>query len=99
MYSPIGVNATLHCVVNSSELEWNIDDFNFHSPLEGRQLHSREIYEGSSTTLGGITTSSVIILGDIAGNNGTTICCQASLRQELELIKVCTVLIVYGRDI
>ncbi len=33
VYSPIDVNATLHCVVNSSELEWEIDGFNLGSSL------------------------------------------------------------------
>ena len=68
VHSPIDVNATLHCVVNSSELEWNIDGLNFESSLEG------QIFQGPTMSIEGITNSSVIIFGDMM-NNGTMICC------------------------
>ena len=93
VHSPIGVNATLHCVVYSSELEWSINGSNFASSLGGRQLHLRQIFPGPTMSLEGITTSSVIIFGDIK-NNGTMICCQVLLGEDL--IKPCTVLIIYG---
>ena len=96
VHSPIDVNATLHCVVNSSELEWGIDGSNFASSLEGRLLHLRQIFLGPTMSLEGITTSSVIIFGDIR-NNGTMICCQVFLGEDL--FKTCTVLIIYGTDI
>ena len=96
MYSPINVNATLHCGVNASELEWEIDDFNFGSLFERRQLNLRQIYEETTTTSVGTTYSSVIIFGYIR-NNGTMICCLVQLGQDV--IKSCTVLIVYGMDI
>ena len=94
MYSPINVNAMLHCVVNSSELEWDIDGYRFVSSFGRRHLHSRQIFEGPSTTLGSIINSSVIIFGDIMKNNGSMICCEALLRENPTM--ACTVLIVYG---
>lgn len=96
MYSPIDMNTTSHCVVNSSELEWDIDDLRFVSSFQRRQLHSRQIFEGPTTTLGGIINSSVIIFGNITRNNDTIICCVALLGQDP--IVSCTVLIVYGMD-
>ena len=96
VYSPIDVNATIYCVVNSSELEWDIDGYRFVSSFERRQLHSRQIFEGPMTTLGSIINSSVIIFSNITSNNGIMICCQAFLREDP--IAACTVLIVYGMD-
>ena len=96
VYSPIDVNATLHCVVNSAELAWEIDGSNIEAPIERRQLNLRQIYEGATTTSGDTTYSSVIIFGSIR-NNGTMVCCQ--VLQGWDLIKACTVLIVYGMDI
>ena len=92
VHSPIDVNATLHCVVNSSELEWNIDGLNFESSLEGHQLYLRQIFQEPTMSIEGITNSSVIIFGDMM-NNGTMICCLGE-----DLIKTCTVLIIYGTD-
>ena len=96
VYSPVDVNATLHCVVNDSELdpEWEIDGFTFASPFQQRQLHSRQIFQGSTMALGNIKSSSMIIFGDIVENNGTRIYCLASHGQGL--VKAYTVLIVYG---
>ena len=97
VYSPIDVNTTLHCVVNSSELEWEINGSNFKSSFRRQQLNLRHIYEGPEQTSGDTTTySSVIIFGNIR-NNGTMICCQVFQRQDL--IQACTVLFVYGMDI
>ena len=44
VYSPIGVNATLHCAVNSTNLLWVIDMRNFDVNIERDSLHSRGIY-------------------------------------------------------
>ena len=96
VYSPISVNAIIFCVVNSSALEWEIDSTKFASPFDKHQLNSRQIFEGPTTTLGGTTMSSVIIFGNIVRNNGTMICCQVLLREEL--ITACTMLIVYDKD-
>ena len=90
MCSPIDVNATLHCVVNGSELEWEIDGSNFQ-PFERHQLHSRKIFEGPTSTLGGITMSNMIILGDIVRN-------MMVYYDLLSEIGACTVLIIYGKD-
>ena len=67
VYSPIDVNATLNCVVNSAELEWEIDGFNLESSIERHQLNLtiRQIYKGATTTSGGTTYSSVIIFRNI----------------------------------
>ena len=97
VYSPVDVNATLHCVVNGSELdlEWEIDGFTFTSPLQRSQLHPRQIFQGSTMTLGSIKSSSMIIFGDIVENNGSRICCLAMAYGQ-DLVEACTVLIVYG---
>ena len=97
VYSPIDVNTTLHCVVNSAELEWEIDGLNFKSSINTHWLNVDRIYEGATTTSesGDTTYSSVIIFGDT--NNGTMICCQ--VLQGLHVMKAYTVLIVYGMDI
>ena len=45
VYSPVGVNATLNCAVNSTILTWSIDDrLTFESLAQKLELHSRGIY-------------------------------------------------------
>ena len=93
VYSPVGVNTTLHCAVNNSNLEWEVDGFNFESHFDRNHLQSRNIilFQESTTTIRGITKSSIKIFGNVNINNGTMICCQTDA-----LRKFCTTLIVYG---
>ena len=91
VYSPVGVNATLHCAVNNTDLEWEIDGFNFESLFDRNHLQSRNIFQESTTTLLGITRSSVKVFGNVNTNNGTMICCRRDALREF-----CTTLIIYG---
>ena len=47
VYSPIGVNATRHCAVNNTNLEWEISGFNFASHFDKNHLQSRNIFQES----------------------------------------------------
>ena len=90
VYSPVGINATLHCAVNNTNPEWEIDGFNFESHFDRNNLQSRSIFRKITTTLRGITRSSVKVFGDVNTNNGTMICCWVDARR-----KLCTMLIIY----
>ena len=77
VYSPVNVNATLHCAVNNTILEWDVDGYTFDSPVQGPQLNSRGIFQsGPRISSDGVTSSSVIVFGNRELNNNTRICCQ-----------------------
>ena len=93
--SPVGVNATLHCAVNNTLLEWEIDGYTLDSAVRGPQLNSRGIFQsGPTTSSDGVTSSSVIVFGSRELNNNTRICCQSFVNG---LKENCTTLIIYGR--
>ena len=94
VYSPVGVNATLHCAVNSTILAWSIDDrLTFESLVQKVELHSRGIYQsGPTTSTDGITVSDVTVYGD-SENNNIRICCQSFVNG---LKENCTTVIIYG---
>ena len=95
VYSPIGVNATLHCAVNSTNLLWVIDMRNFDVNIERDSLHSRGIYRRPPIeTSEGIMESVVTVSGSKKRNNNTHICCRSYLGSEFE--QACTILIIYG---
>ena len=95
VYSPVYVNATLHCTVNNTNLAWEVDGYTFDSPVQGRQLYSRGIFQsGSIISSDGVTSSSVIVFGSRELNNNTRICCQSFVE---EIKENCTILIVYGK--
>ena len=95
MYSPVNVNATLHCAVNNTVLEWEINGYTLDSAVRGPQLNSRGIFQsGPTTSSDGVTSSSVIVFGSKELNNNTRICCQSFVN---ELKENCTTLIVYGK--
>ena len=50
VHSPVGVNATLHCTVNNTLLEWEIDGYTLDSAVRGPQLNSRGIFQSGPTT-------------------------------------------------
>ena len=58
-YSPVGVNATLQCVVNNTILMWVVDGLTIDSPIQRPALHSREIFQGRPTTSVDIWYSSI----------------------------------------
>ena len=99
MYSPVGVNATIHCAVNSTILEWTIhvgdSDLSFSNRAEKPDLDLRGIFQsGLSTSADGIRSSSVILAGSRQKNNDTKICCQSNLNG---LKENCTTLVLYGK--
>ena len=97
VYSPVDVNATLHCAVSTSNaiLEWEVDGLALDSPIRGTQLNSRGIFQSGPTVPSeGVTSSSVIVFGSRELNNNTRICCQSFVN---ELKEACTTLIVYGK--
>ena len=98
MYSPLNVNATLHCAVNNTNLFWEVDGLALDSPVQGRLLHSRGIFQhGQSTSSNGVTESTVLVLGNQHSNNNVRICCQSVIVNRL--YEICTILIVYGKII
>ena len=97
VYSPVNVNATLHCAVNNTNLAWEVDGLELNSLVQGPQLNSRGIFQsGPTTSSDGVTSSSVIVtlFGSKELNNNTRICCQSFVN---ELNENCTTLIVYGK--
>ena len=75
LYSPVDVNATLHCAVNNTNLAWEVDGLALDRPVQGPLLNSREIFQsGPTTSSDGVTSSSVIVFGSKELNNNTRIC-------------------------
>ena len=95
VYSPVNVNATLHCAVNNTFLVWVVDGLAFDSPVQRPHLNSRGIFQSGPTIQSdGVTSSSVIVFGSRELNNNTRICCQLFVD---ELKENCTTLIIYGK--
>ena len=95
VYSPVNVNATIHCAVNNTNLAWEFDGLALDSPVQRPQLNSRGIFQsGPTVPSDGVTSSSVIVFGSRELNDNTRICCQTFVN---ELKENCTTLIVYGK--
>ena len=95
VYSPVNVNATLHCAVNNTNLAWEVDGLALDHPVQGTQLNSRGIFQsGPIVPSDGVTSSTVIVFGSKELNNNTRICCQTFVN---ELKENCTTFIIYGR--
>ena len=95
VYFPVNVNATLHCAVNNTNLEWVVDGLALDSPSQGLHLNSRGIFQrGPTVSSDGVTSSSVIVFGSREFNNNTRICCQSFVN---EFKENCKTLIVYGK--
>ena len=97
VYSPVDVNATLHCAVNNNELAWIVESDNLDRPLFVNEfyrqaLNSREIILNRRITSDGVTTSSISIFGKHINNN-SVICCQVFANM---LLENCTTLVLYG---
>lgn len=92
VYSPVDVNATLHCEVNHVRLTWLVGDKRYVFEVEDHRnlLHSRGIFQfGTMLSFNNTTVSNLILLGDVAINNNTRICCQATGEES------CTTLVIY----
>ena len=98
VYSPFGVNATLYCAVNNTNLLWVVDMLNFDVDIERESLNLRGIYRRLPTeTSEGIMESVVTVSGRTKRNNNTHyICCWSFLGSEIEQVQACTTLIIYG---
>ena len=95
VYFPVGVNATLHCAVNNTNLAWDVDGLALDSPVQGSQLNSRGIFQSEPIiSSDGVTSSTVIVFDSRELINNTRICCQIFVN---ELKETCTTLIVYGK--
>ena len=95
VYSPVNINATLHCAVNNTNLEWEVDGLAIDSDVQRSQLNSKGIFQrGPIVSSGGVISSSVIVFGSRESNNNTRLCCQIFVN---ELKENCTTLIVYGK--
>ena len=96
-YSPAGVNATLHCTVNNTNIFWSISIHgNVYTGLSP-ELHPRGIFFSTSVPYRGVTMSYIRIFGNRVLNNNISICCQSLVRNALR--NACTTLIIYGREI
>ena len=95
MYSPVGVNTTLHCTVDNTHLSWKIDQMRFNGEVEAAILELRGIYKLGTTTSNGMTTSSVLVAGKIAKNNATMACCDSIFNKATQ--KSCTTIVIYGK--
>ena len=92
VYSPVNINATLHCAVNNTNLVWVVDGLALDHPVQGTQLNLRGICQrGPTVPSDGVTSSSVIVFGSRELNNNTRICCQSFVN---ELKENCTILII-----
>ena len=96
VYSPVEVNATIHCAVNNTNLGWEVDDLILDSELHRLVFQSRGIlHDGPVTYSDRVTTSNVTVFGNIERNNNIRICCLSVVKNELN--ESCTVLIIYGK--
>ena len=96
-YSPVGVNATLHCTVNNTNLFWVVDGLNFDREFSGAILHSRGIYQ-RLTTSQGIMRSELTVYGDMETNNIINVCCLSFLVLGENAQECCTTLLMYGKE-
>ena len=97
VYSPINVNATIHCVVNHTNLlSWTTDGLSLNSESLRPVLHSRGIFQSGITNSSGIIESTVTVLGNREVNNNIRICCLSVKNTEFE--ESCTTLILYGKQ-
>ena len=99
MYSPVNVNATLHCEVNYTRVKWIVGRYLYEDMDHRNLLNSRGIfqYDHNRTSSSGVTVSNLIVFGDDAENNNTIICCQVFVGATME--ENCTTLIIYGKVI
>ena len=93
VYSPVDVNATLHCAVNNTFLSWIVDRFSFDNSVREGILNSRRIFHTTYSTEA-LSNSTLTVYGDIDVNNNIRICCESF--EGLMQRESCTILIIYG---
>ena len=93
VYSPVGVNVTLHCAVNDTKLSWVVDGLNFNVQEEKELLHLRGIFQTPSTPMEGITKSTVTVFSDESRN--IKVCCRFVTTK---LNEACTTVSIYGKE-
>ena len=94
MHSPVGVNATLNCVVDTRFFFWSINGDNYNTETES-SLNPRRIYfRIAPPTSDGITESYMKVFGDREVNNNISICCRSLMGTTFN--EACTTLIIYG---
>ena len=87
VYSPLNVNATLHCTVNNINLAWEVDELVLDSDVQGPLLNSRGIFQsGPIVPSDGVTSSCVIVFGSRELNN-TRICCQSFVNELKKIVQ------------
>ena len=96
VYSPVEINATIHCAVNNTFLYWIVDEVNLDIEHTRAVLHSRGIFQTIHLSLDGVTTSHVIVFSNVEMNNNTRLCCRSLMGLDLE--EACTHLIIYGME-
>ena len=90
VYSPVGMNTTLHCAVINAQLLWDIDEDVGSEP----DLTSRGIFISTYTFSNGITTSYMTVVGNQSINTNVSICCLYI--EKWVISSACTTLILYG---
>ena len=97
VYSPVEVNATIHCSVNNTMLAWEVDGLNFDNEFKRNELHSRGIFKNEPIlSSNGVTASNLTVFGDIDMNSNTRVCCESLVRGRKSIRQNCTTLIIYG---
>ena len=61
-YSPVNVNATLHCAVNNTNLAWEVDGLALDHPVQRPQLNSRGIFQSGPIIRQHNKTSKIYLL-------------------------------------
>ena len=93
VYSPIDINATLHCAVNNTILSWDVDRIAFDNSVREGILNSRRVFHTTHTTEA-LSNSTLTVYGDIDVNNNIKICCESF--EGVKQRESCTTLIIYG---
>ena len=88
------MNQTLECTVSRNDLSWEVDNLHFES--YSAILHERGIYQSEQIASSEGLSSILLVLGNMAENNGTKVCCETLVRRSL--VDICTILIFYGKE-
>ena len=97
VYSPVGVNALLHCTVNNTNLFWVVDELNFDLEFDRTVLHSRGIFRSPPTSQG-IMRSELTVYGNVETNNNTKVCCRSFFVLGQNAEECCITLLIYGKE-
>ena len=94
VYSPVGHNTTLTCVVSGIVLLWEVNGFRFvdFSTL----LHRRGIFQSTLMNSSKVLSSTLSVLGS-DNNHDANICCLSRMSETgTSLEKCCSMLFVYS---